>query len=263
MVRFESADEQAERALQEPADTLAPVTYLPGAEPGMKRRSPLDGRTRSSRTRSSSDDGASIVSLPTVRPADGFDLGRDTDTDHDADRDIDNQFDADPEVEAAAERERAEETLLKRLRGRSLSTAEAQDILRATELDEETVEEIVERFTELHYIDEAKLADQIVHSHHERKGLGRTGVEAEMRRRKVLPEVILEKLEEMPDDEQERATELALKRVQQLDRFDEQTIDRRLTGFLMRKGYSSAAVRVAVKAALASRKRSASSVRFR
>lgn len=257
MVRFESADEQAERARQEPAETLAPVTYLPGAEPGMKRRSPLDGRTRNSRTRTSSDEGASIVSLPTGRPADSFDTGSDTDSK------AEGPSDTDPEVEAAAERERAEETLLKRLRGKSLSTAEARDVLRATELDEEAIEEIAERFTELHYIDEAKLADQILHSHHERKGLGRTGVEAEMRRRKILPEVILEKLEEMPDDEQQRATELALKRVQQLERFDEQTIDRRLTGFLMRKGYSSAVVRVAVKAALASRGRSASSVRFR
>ena len=167
--------------------------------------------------------------------------------------------------DAAEEREQAEKLLLQRLRGRSLSVVEAQKLLRSTEIDEEAVQEILERFTELHYLDEEKLADQIMHSHHERKGLGRSGVAAEMRQRGLDAELIAEKLEEMPDDEAERATELALKRVQQLDRFDDATIDRRLTGFLMRKGYASSVVRDAVKAALASRRGSGrtSTVRFR
>jgi len=164
----------------------------------------------------------------------------------------------------AAERERAEKVLLHRLRGRSLSTSEALAVLRSTDVDAQEAEEIIERFAELHYIDEEKLADQIIHSHHERKGLGRTGVQAEMRRRGLDANLILEKLEELPDDEAERAIDLAVKRVGQLERFDEKTIDRRLTGFLMRKGYSSGAVRLAVKAALESRSGGKSStVRFR
>lgn len=173
---------------------------------------------------------------------------------------------ADDAVEdAAEEREQAEKMLLQRLRGRSLSVIEAQKLLRSTDIDEEAVQEILERFAELHYLDEEKLADQIMHSHHERKGLGRSGVAAEMRQRGLDAELIAEKIDEMPDDEAERATELALKRVQQLDRFDDATIDRRLTGFLMRKGYASAVVRDAVKAALASRRGSGrvSTVRFR
>jgi regulatory protein len=171
----------------------------------------------------------------------------------------------DLEAEAADERDRAEKLLLQRLRGRSLSAVEAEKLLRSTDIDEEAVHEILERFAELHYLDEGKLADQIMHSHHERKGLGRSGVAAEMRQRGLDAELIAEKLDEMPDDEAERATELALKRVGQLDRFDDATIDRRLTGFLMRKGYASSVVRDAVKAALASRRGSGrtSTVRFR
>jgi len=172
---------------------------------------------------------------------------------------------ADLDAEAADERDRAEKLLLQRLRGRSLSAVEAEKLLRSTDIDEEAVHEILERFAELHYLDEEKLADQIMHSHHDRKGLGRSGVAAEMRQRGLDAELIAEKLEEMPDDEAERATELALKRVGQLDRFDDATIDRRLTGFLMRKGYASSVVRGAVKAALASRRGSGrtSTVRFR
>jgi len=249
MVRFESADEQAARAQPEQAvEDLAPVTYLPGATPGMKRRSPLDGRARVGAA-----DGAAVVALPVASGGGQHEARQGTE--------LEREPDADAEI--AAERERAERLLLQRLRGRSLSAAEARAVLRETDVGDDEVEEIVERFTELHYIDEAKLAEQIIHSHHARKGLGRTGVEAEMRRRKIVPDVILEKLEEIPDDEEERATELALKRVAQLERFDEKTIDRRLTGFLMRKGYSSSAVRTAVKAALASRGRPGSSVRFR
>jgi regulatory protein len=171
----------------------------------------------------------------------------------------------DLEAEAADERDRAEKLLLQRLRGRSLSALEAEKLLRSTDIDEDAVHEILERFAELHYLDEEKLADQIMHSHHERKGLGRSGVAAEMRQRGLDADLIAEKLEEMPDDEAERATELALKRVGQLDRFDDATIDRRLTGFLMRKGYASSVVRDAVKAALASRRGSGrtSTVRFR
>lgn len=250
MVRFESADEQAAHAHPgQDADDLAPVTYLPGAAPGMKRRSPLEGRTRGVAAEGAAE-GAAVVALP-VGSGGGVKQESQSDAEPDAD------------AELAAERERAERLLLQRLRGRSLSGAEARAVLRETDVGDDEVEEIIERFTDLHYIDEARLAEQIIHSHHDRKGLGRSGVEAEMRRRKILPDVILEKLEEVPDDEEERATELALKRVAQLERYDEQTIDRRLTGFLMRKGYSSSAVRVAVKAALASRGRPSSSVRFR
>ena len=169
-------------------------------------------------------------------------------------------------TDAAAERERAEGLLLHRLRGRSLSTSEAYAILRATDIEPAEADEIIARYSELHYIDEEKLADQIIYSHHERKGLGRTGVEAEMRRRGLDVGVILDKLGELPDDETERAIELARKRAVQLERLDDKTIDRRLTGFLMRKGYTSAVVRVAVKSALAQVSRSgggAGGVRFR
>ena len=169
------------------------------------------------------------------------------------------------EAAEAVEREHAEQVLLQRLRGRSLSASEARSVLAGTEIAEHEIDEVIDRFAGLGYIDEGKLADQILHSHHERKGLGRSGVQAEMRRRGLDHDLILEKLEELPDDEAERAIELACKRVQQLGRLDDQTIDRRLTGFLMRKGYASSAVRVAVKAALASRSSSggASRVRFR
>jgi len=159
--------------------------------------------------------------------------------------------------------ERAEKVLLQRLRGRSLSLVEAFAVLKGIDLDDGEAHEVVDRFTELAYLDDVKLAEQIIHSHHVRKGLGRAGVETEMRKRKIDVGVMLDKLEELPDDELERAIEEGTKRIQQLSRFDDQTIDRRLNAFLMRKGYNSSIVRQAVKAALDSRGGGASTVRFR
>ncbi|WP_022886995.1 regulatory protein RecX [Glaciibacter superstes] len=231
MVQFEPSDGAKH--------DLAPVTYLPGASPGMKRRSPLEGR----------GDATQIVvaAQPTDSEATAGEPMAGAD-----------------EFDSAEERERAEKLLLSRLRSRSLSEAEAFSILEATDIDPQEASDIVAHFSELKYIDDHKLADQIIHSHHQRKGLGRTGVEAEMRRRRIHQFVIIEKLEELPDDEAERAIDLAVKRVAQLSRFDDETADRRLTGFLMRKGYTSSAVRAAVKTALATRTGSSGSgVRFR
>ena len=161
--------------------------------------------------------------------------------------------------------EHAELVLLQRLRGRSLSVSEARGVLVGLDLPEGEIEEIVERFIRLDYLDEAKLAEQIVYSQHERKGLGRSGVQAEMRRRGLDKELIAETIDAMPDDETERAIEVAIKRVQQLGRLDDRTIDRRLNAFLLRKGYPSSVVREAVQAALDSRNGGgdSSGVRFR
>ncbi|TFC70629.1 RecX family transcriptional regulator [Cryobacterium sp. TMS1-20-1] len=231
MVHFEPKNDAAPQA----DAGLAPVTYLPGAAPGMKRRSPLQAA-------------AGEPDAETDAETDAAEVEVDAETDADAD--------------ALDQRERAEKVLLHRLRGRSLSTVEALLVLNGTGVDSGEASEIIEKFIQLQYLDEAKLADQIIHSHNVRKGLGRTGVEAEMRRRKLDPSVMMDKLEELPDDEAERAIDLATKRMGQMERFDDQTIDRRLTGFLMRKGYSSAAVRLAVKAAMDSRG-GGSRVRFR
>jgi SOS response regulatory protein OraA/RecX len=277
MVRFEPADEVAslsaarrKSAARDTAATraaepevapladerLAPVTYLgrgaPAASDAAAAAAPADGA------------GAVGDAPYGVETNDDDEYGVEK---YDADDDDDDEDDDDETPEglaarAAVEREHAEGVLRQRLRGRSLSAAEARTVLAGTEVAEHEVEEIIERFTELSYIDEGRLADQIVHSHHERKGLGRSGVQAEMRRRGLDQDLILSKLDEMPDDETERAIEIAVKRVGQLGRLDDQTIDRRLNAFLMRKGYSSSIVRVAVKAALDSRGRSSSRVRF-
>ncbi|WP_244629152.1 regulatory protein RecX [Clavibacter capsici] len=184
------------------------------------------------------------------------------------DRVEDERREAEAEEERAAERtperqrRRADNVLANRLRGRGLSLAEAREVLAGAEIDPDIAEETLARYVSLQYIDEAALAEQILHTHLDRKGLGRRSVEMEMRRRKLDPLVIEEAMAEQPDDELARATEVAMKRVGQLSSYDDETAERRLTSFLMRRGYGGGVVRDAAKAALATR-RGSSRVRFR
>ena len=260
MVRFEPQDDAGERT----DAGLAPVTYLHGAAPGMKRRSPLEAvlaEVDSVKVELDDSTGVDRFTAAAASKAEADIAAGAVSADMAPGADDDDSFSS---ADALDQRERAEKVLLHRLRGRSLSTVEALLVLNATGVDSGEASEIIAKFIELNYLDETKLADQIIHSHNVRKGLGRTGVEAEMRRRKLDPSVMMDKLEELPDDEAERAIELATKRIGQMERFDDQTIDRRLTGFLMRKGYSSSAVRLAIKAAMDSRGGGAASrVRFR
>jgi SOS response regulatory protein OraA/RecX len=184
------------------------------------------------------------------------------------DRLEDERREAEAEEERAAERtperqrRRADNVLANRLRGRGLSLAEAREVLVGAEIDPDIAEETLARYVSLQYIDEVALAEQILHTHLDRKGLGRRSVEMEMRRRKLDPLVIEEAMAEQPDDELARATEVAMKRVGQLSSYDDETAERRLTSFLMRRGYGGGIVRDAAKAALATR-RGSSRVRFR
>ncbi len=144
---------------------------------------------------------------------------------------------------------------------RGMSRWELEKTLLSREIDTEVVAEELDRLQSVGLIDDASLAETFVRTQHERKGLGRGALTAELRRRHVGQEDIDAALEQIDDDdEQTRATELAVKRAGQLSSYDLDTAKRRLHGFLSRKGYSSSVVRTAIDEALSPR---ASGVRFR
>ena len=146
---------------------------------------------------------------------------------------------------------RAENVAMRSLTRRGMSRWELEKTLLARELDGETVEAELDRLEGVGLIDDAALAETFVRTQHERKGLGRGAITAELRRRHIDQEHIDAALEQVDDDdEQTRATELAVKRAGQLRSYDLATAKRRLHGFLSRKGYSSAVVRTAIDEAL-------------
>lgn len=134
---------------------------------------------------------------------------------------------------------------------RGISTAEMNELLLRRGFDDDAVSAECDRLLGVGLLDDAVLAEALVRSLRERKGLGRGAVAAELKRRKIDPLVIEQILSEIDsDDDSGRALELALKRAPQLRNLDYATAQRRLSAFLMRKGYSSSAVSSAVATAL-------------
>lgn len=168
------------------------------------------------------------------------------------------------EEEPMSEGERAaflENIVVRALARKGLSEWEITKLLTSNGVEEHELEPFLERYRDNRYIDDFDLAQTLVESLHRRKGYGRSQIKNELSVRRIQPEIISAALEALDDDDElRRATEIAQKRAPSLARLDAATAERRLTSFLMRKGYPSAIIRSAVSAALTPQSRG---VRFR
>ena len=152
---------------------------------------------------------------------------------------------------------------MRALTRRGMSRWELGDLLARREYDIEAIEAELDRLQRVDLLDDAALAETVVRTKHERKGLGRNALVRELSQRHIDPAVIDEAVSAIDDeDEQAMATELAVKRVRQFSSLDTATAERRLTGYLLRRGYSSSIVREATRVALEGHGRG-SGVRFR
>lgn len=164
------------------------------------------------------------------------------------------EVEAQPAPEAAPQREtaRPSNVSMHALTRRGMSVAEMTALLERREIEPEQVEAEVARLESVGLLDDQALAENLVRTLTERKGLGRQAVKAELRRRKVDEEAVNEALEAIDgDDELTRAIEVATKRAQQLSSYDAETAKRRLGAFLQRRGYSGSVLSAAMTAALA------------
>jgi regulatory protein len=203
------------RVGQQRRDGLAPVTYLPGV-----------------RVVASSD--RSLPQEP-VPASVAITLGAEV-----------------PVTEARAA-QKAERISMNALTRRGMSKREVERSLRARDLDDETVASELDRLEGVGLIDDMALAQNLVGILQERKGLGRSAIAAELTRRLLTPAAIEYALELIEtSDELGRAREIAVKRASQLRSYDRETAVRRLSAFLMRRGYSGSTVRAAVEHALPS-----------
>lgn len=164
---------------------LAPVTYLPGFGPAAA--SPAAAAAGSSRV----DSAAAEAEVEAERAPGG-------------------------EVSERQAR-RAENVSLHGLTRRNMSRWELENLLRSRELDEHSIEVELDRLEGVGLVDDAALAERLVRTQHERKGLGKQAIVAELRRRHIDQESIDTALEQLDaDDERSRAFELAEKRAGQL-----------------------------------------------
>lgn len=166
---------------------------------------------------------------------------------------------ADDRGEIAAAGEAA---LLRKLRTRSLSVREARTVLVERDVDEASTEAVIERFLGHGYLDDEKLAEQLIHTAVERKGQGRMAVSRALSDRGIAREVIDAALAALPDDERERAVEFARAKVRSMRGLDRDVALRRLSGQLARRGYGSYALDAARTAWDEFERPGRSSVRF-
>jgi regulatory protein len=154
--------------------------------------------------------------------------------------------------ETGAERDdRIDRLVVSRLRRSALSIAEVRAVLAEHGLDDAEIDEWIERYERLGYLDDARLAEQLTHSHGTRRGRGSTAILHELERRGVGTDIARAAVDGLdPEAEIENATAVAERRARQLTGLDHTTAERRLTAFLMRRGYPSSVVREAVTAAL-------------
>lgn len=157
---------------------------------------------------------------------------------------------------ADAMRDTAEQLLVRKLRSRSLSISESRMVLKGYEqdrvrLEAGVIDDIIDDFCRRGYLDDAVLAEQLVTSGVGRKGQGRVALSRALSQRGLPRDVIDAALDELPDDDAERALDFARTKARSLSRLDGDTALRRLVGQLSRRGYNGSVAMNAAKTALA------------
>ncbi|MGT2424622.1 RecX family transcriptional regulator [Amnibacterium kyonggiense] len=165
---------------------------------------------------------------------------------------VDDQVDpVRPEPTRAARR--AENVALAALTRHDASEGELRAKLVAKGLEAEDVEAELERLRRAGLVDDTAFAERLITRLRERKGLGDQAVRSTLRGRLVPQEVIDAVLAGQVEDEEvaaDRLQAVADDRARRLGSLEYAVAERRLTAYLMRKGYSGSSVRTAVRSAL-------------
>ena len=143
------------------------------------------------------------------------------------------------------------ERALRLLAVRSRSRAELQQRLERAGFEPEEVEVAIADLERVGLVDDERFAQELA-EHHRRRGDGRRVGLAALRVKGVdrsLAERVVE--ESQPEDEAERAAEVASRRLPRLRGLEPEVRRRRLFDFLLRRGYDFEIARSAAERALA------------
>lgn len=162
--------------------------------------------------------------------------------------------DSDDDEANGLDLEALEAALLRKLGRADMSVHEVRLWLRKKDAAEGDANELIDKCERLGYLNDERLAVTLTERLSDRKGKSRGAIAGELRQRGIPSVFVDAALESIEDDsEQARADELAQARVRQFRHLDDSTAERRLMGYLSRRGYSGTVVRQAVRAAMSSR----------
>jgi regulatory protein len=146
--------------------------------------------------------------------------------------------------------ERARNIVLKLLERGPKSSSELASALARHEIPVEIANHVISRFSEVELIDDAAFAQQVVDASRRTKGLARSAVRRKLADKGLDSQIIDQVASEISDeDELSVATEVAVKRLGQLAKLDPEVRNRRLIGFLQRRGFGSGVVFAAIREA--------------
>jgi regulatory protein len=146
--------------------------------------------------------------------------------------------------------ERARQYLLNLLARSSKSTSDLRKALDRREIPAEVYEPILQRFTEVGLIDDAKYAEAFSRTKQANKGLSKSAIRRELGQHGIEATHIEDALENISGEtELATAIELAIKRFRAVQNLDKQVRYRRISGFLARKGYSQSIISAAIREA--------------
>lgn len=154
---------------------------------------------------------------------------------------------SDDEAGAAAERvdeESARSIALRALGRKAASRQELDRTLERRDVEPEVREAVLDRLASEGLVDDTQLAQDLAERLRERKHMGERGISAELRKRGLDPEAIEPS---DADDELQRAIDAATDRRKRMGSLDDETAERRLYGFLQRRGFGGSAVRTAIE----------------
>ena len=148
--------------------------------------------------------------------------------------------------------QRAKNILMYHL-GRQMQTrSQLADRLRKKEIPDDIAEAVLDRFEELHLLDDTSYAETFVRSRHTERGLAKRALGYELRKRGIDEETAAEALSTLDEDQEATtARRLVDSRLRATKGLDPQVRTRRLVGMLARKGYSGSIAFRVVKEALA------------
>lgn len=125
-----------------------------------------------------------------------------------------------------------------RLAARDRSSAELRQALEEKQVPAEVIARVLVKLEAQGFINDERFALDWVAARHRSKGLARGAISRELKVKGITDELIQLALKSLDsEDERQRAHQLVQRRLPSLARFEPAIQKRRLTSFLMRKGY--------------------------
>ncbi|MGJ0203815.1 RecX family transcriptional regulator [Leucobacter sp. gxy201] len=147
--------------------------------------------------------------------------------------------------------ERCREDGVRMLARQARSSGELRDALLRVDHGRDVVEDVIDEFERSLYLDDTGLARAMTEKLREAKRASRGQIRTKLRERQIRDDVAEAVLGELDDDQEfEMLREAAADRARKLGGLERQTAERRLMGFLARRGWSGEPVSRAVREAL-------------